>query len=90
MSDAADKLRALWAQNETEAEEIVIDDIAPGLWEELQFARESALLHAKALDETKRDLERARRRMRGLEDQNREFRRRLEAAEFVSKYGVIP
>ena len=78
MSAAADALRALWAPNvECDAEEIDLDleeelaeilrTPAPSSVDELADARLSALLHAKALDEARRDLARAEKRIAVLE-----------------------
>lgn len=76
MTRSADILKAHWADLERALDHSLGVEGAT-VWDELNAARESALLHAKALDETRRDLKRAAVRLRGVEDQNQLLRGRL-------------
>ncbi len=78
MTRAADVLKAHWAAVEAALESSLAVEGAT-VWDELNAARESALLHAKALDETRRDLARAQREIAHLRAANRQLQHTLEA-----------
>lgn len=82
--------------DEADTDEFDVSDIPITLHEELQAARESALLHAQALDELKRDLARERGRVERLQKLNQKLvdaakldndlgRRRIEGLEAQNK-----
>lgn len=67
----SDRLRECWAENLLDCE--VFEDLEPtdpdlekNLIEELRAAQESSLLHAKAVDEMRRDLKRRDREIEAL------------------------
>lgn len=73
MSEAKERLKALWAKNVRTIED------------ELADARESAMLHAQAVDELRRDLDQAKREITRLRLANRELQADLDRIQRVLK-----